>query len=412
MSQYVTTPDGKRHSFPDEASPEQIKAALSSYVGPASAPADATGTADPYQSAGIRIRALEMLPTAGGFVGGVLGAFGGVPGSIGGAAAGGAIGEGLREGARGEQLSPGKIALGGVEQGAYQAVGGALAKGAGMAARPVMRRALGVGKTVLSNFPDAVETTLKKGIPVSGSGVAKATALRQESSAKLTAMLNEAKLGGKRIKVSDITAEARKLLSSKVIPNEELSSVARLIDGFERKYGKKAAKEVETKVLDQFGNKIKQVIAAKKPRDLSPPLTNRVKQLHQNRASTLFKAERQGAMTEATSSNRLFSQAIARGAKRELEKIPGVAARNRETQSLIGAERAVKDAAMKAPKPFEIHKPGTYPIINNPQVTSRLAITMADPQFQAMLRQSPRAAAELLQQMMLSAESDATAVGQ
>ena len=89
-------------------------------------------------------------------------------------------------------------------------------------------------------------------------------------------------------------------------------------------------------------------------------------------------------------------------------RIPGAMAMENRTQALMGAERALTKAVKRPPSPFELHKPGTYPILNNPSVQSHVAIILANPRFHLLMRQSPRAAAALISEMMQSAQPDAT----
>lgn len=384
MSQIVTTPDGQRHVFPDGATPAQIKAALASY-GPPASPAS-SGYAPPQirppmSLAPLAARSAQLLPSAGGFVGGLAGGGEG-PLSIGGASIGGGLGEGARQLLTGEPFSPAAIGIRGAEQGAYQAVGGTLAKGAGMLARPVMRRALGVGKTILSNFPDAVETALSKGIPVSEGGAAKAMALRRESSQALGDLLAKEGAGGRKFNTAAVAEPVLKLLKSNVLPKADKTRIAGQLVRF----------------LDEQGAEV------------SPALLKQIKQFYQARASSAYRAGRAGALSIAQENRGLFSKALASGARQQLETIPGVAAREGQTQSLIGAERAVKEAVMRPPRPFEIHKPGTYPIANNPYVLSRVALTVNSPHFRALAKQSPRLAAAIVSQMIYTDQPDATSV--
>jgi hypothetical protein len=106
-----------------------------------------------------------------------------------------------------------------------------------------------------------------------------------------------------------------------------------------------------------------------------------------------------------------FNKALAAGAREQLGTIPGVAKSDATTQSLIGAERALRDASMRHHPPFDIVRPGTYPgirDITSQGNASRLALALNNQRFRALMRQSPRAAAELLNQAMYSAEPDAT----
>ena len=385
MSQYVTTPDGKRHKFPDEATPEQIKAAL---AGSSAPPMAMTPEFNPLVSAGrdLKSRALGVLPTLGGFAGGIAGGIAGATagpvgayaGGVVGAAAGGAAGEGLREAASGEKLSPEGIALEGAGQGGWQAAGGLIAGGVGKLAKPLMHRALGTGKAVLSKHPKAIETVLAKGFTADAKGAAASKAARGSSAKTLEDLLSKAEASGIKLSTADVTKYVRERLRDKAIPSSEKAQLFRQLLEFRGDQGRKIA----------------------------PSLLKEIKQ----RSQTIAKGTYTGDPSPE-SGRVLFNKELARGAKEQLETIPGVASQEAETQSLIGAHRAVSDAAMRPPRPFEIQRPGTYPVVGmlgSPAVTSRIALKMADPKFQEILRQSPRAAAELIQQLLHTAEPDAT----
>lgn len=382
MSQIVTTPDGKRHKFPDAASQDQIKTALASYVSRETAsvavapPTAMSAARSPVGDLSDRAgRALDLLPDAGGFVGGLVGKAAGPAARVVSpalASVGGAVGEGARQLVSGEPMSLERIGQSAATQGAYEAAGGALAKGAGAVARPIMRRAMGVGKTILSSFPDAVETALEKGISVSKSGAAKAAGLRQESSEALTDLLLDAKATGKTFSTADITKHVRSLLGSKVLPEKDKERIMGQLIDFVRDKGSK----------------------------VDPVLLKEIKQFYQNRATAVYKAGQKGIPTLAQENRALFSKELARGAREQLETIPGVAARESETQSLIGTQRAVADAVMRPPQAFDLSKPGTYPVSNSPQFLSRVALLLNSPKFQALLRQSPRAAGAAIVQLM------------
>lgn len=335
----------------------------------------ATNNPAASRMAGMGARVVKALPDIAGAAGGMAGKLAGPAERIVSpvlAGAGGAVGEGARQLASGETMSLQRIGQSAATQGAYEVAGGAIAKGANAVARPIMRRALGVGKTILSSFPDAVEVALEKGISVSKGGAAKAVGLREKSSQALTDLLLDAKATGKTFDTVDVTKHVRALLGSKVLPEKDKDRImGQLLD-----------------FLKDKGTRV------------DPVLLKEVKQFYQNRASAVYKAGQKGIPTLAQENRALFSKAVASGAREQLETIPGVAAREAETQSLIGAQRAVDDAVMRPPQAFDLSKPGTFPVANNPQVMSRVALLLNSPKFQAALRQSPRAAGALLMQLM------------
>lgn len=381
------TVDGKTYSFPDDATPEEMEGIISGSAPALSAPSSNTQENLTTPGPEFQDRVIEGLPTAGGMVGGWLGSPGGPPGRATGAALGGAAGEAGRQAIKGEKMDPGKMAFEGGMQGLYSVGGDLLAKGAGAAARPVMRRALGVGKSIggqtkvgSSKFPDVVETTLKEKIPVTEKGALKATALREGSAAELKKLLNTAKLGGKKFDTGNVTKHVKGLLRDPVLPSKEKEKILSDLISFYKDRGLK----------------------------MSPDILQGVKKYYQDQAKLIAK---QGGNSLADQPSKKFAKAMRLGAQEELETIPGVAERNQRTQSLIGAERAVENAVRKPSAKFEFHKPGTYPVakaLYGSENSSRLALALVDPRVQAALRQSPRAAAELIQQMMLTAEPDTT----
>lgn len=325
-----------------------------------------------------------LLPGAGGFVGGLVGKLGGYPGAIGGAAVGGGLGEGAREILSGERLDPSRIAREGGLQGGYEAVGGAIGKLAGRAAVPLMKRALRPSQRILREFPDVVETTLRRDLPVTPGGVAKASGLREASAAKVLDLLDAAKSTGVRFNTRDITKHVRILLQSKVLPDKEKEAIAARLVAFNKQQGQR----------------------------LDPVLLREIKQFYQKRASAAYRAKLAGGMSLAAENRALFSEKLARGAREQLETIPGVGAQEAETQSLIGAQRAIEGATMRTPPPLDIGRPGTYPIarrLAGPTATSFVARKLASPRLQFLLRQIPRGtAAAIVAQLTQPDEPDAT----
>lgn len=384
MSQYVTTPDGQRHVFPDEATPEQIKAALSGRPMGTQFP---TGQGQELrQTPGLAHRlfnrGVAALPSAGGLAGGLVGgAAGGFPGAVMGAGAGGVIGETAKAGISGQPFSEANLGGEALKQAGAEVVGQGIAKGLGAMARPIMKRALGPSKKIAKNFPDVVETALKEKIPVSKGGLAKAEGLRNESSRKLMEILGRAKAGGTRFTARDVSQGVDELINNPVIPNREKDRILASLQDF----------------LNQHSA------------GLDPVTLKEMKRLYQNRASGTFRGLREGTMAEAEYPNAAFNLAIAQGAKNSLERIPGVAAQEGRTQSLIGATKAVEDATYRTPPLPDILKPTTWPVVGavtSRNVQSRLAIALADPRVQELMRQSPRAAAELLNQLVYSDSPD------
>lgn len=392
MSKYVTTPDGKRYKFPDQATPEQIRAALSRYVtvpkDSAAAPATAmTPEFNPLmnQLAGLRGRALESLPTVGGIAGGLAGTPGGIPGMFLGATAGGAAGEAARQRAMGQPIAPLGIARRGAEQGLYELGGAGLALGARTLARPVMKGALVATRRLAASFPDITETAIKYRLPATEAGERMATRLRDQSANRLQLLLIKAEASGTVFDANRVAREANQMLRNPAIRNADKAAMMREVDAFVSQHQRK----------------------------INPTLLKKIKQEYQALASPVYARE----LDIGSAPTRRVAKQIAAGAKRELETIPGVAAQEAKTQSLIGVTRAIRERNLK-PTPlattWELQKPMTYPLARSlarPEVQSTVALWLTDPTFQAILRQSPRLLGWLYGQMRYSAEPDATLQG-
>jgi len=326
---------------------------------------------------------LGALPTIGGMIGGLAGgAVGGIPGAVAGAAGLGAIGEAGRRLGRGLPIGFQNIGAGAAEQAAYELAGQGLGRAAAGAARPLMRRALGVGQALQKTFPDVTETVLREGIPVSQGGVAKANALREASARALNDLLSQARTRGTMLNTRRVTLPVRELLRSNVIPDEEKAAIAQKLVRF---LGDKTAR-------------------------MDPVLLKEIKQFYQNRAAQAYRGLEAGGMPEALGPTQGFSKAIATGARRQLETIPGVAAQEANTRNLIGAQKAIERAVGRQPRAIQLHVPGTYlgPLLGGRTTLSGAALLLDSPAMHAFMRQSPRGAALLIKELIQSSEPDAT----
>jgi hypothetical protein len=378
---------GRRHVFPDGTTPEEADSLMSGkqpaqaaapvpQVNPIEREYRARQNAADMTEQYAKSPDLSVLPTAGGFVGGLVGKVGGYPGAVVGAGIGGGLGEGARQVFAGEPLSGPRMLGQGAAQGAYEAAGGALAKGAGKLARPLMRQALSPDKPTLRSFPKAVETALQRGIPVSQKGAKKAADLRGQSAAKLRALLTKAEASGTKHQTGDVTKRVAELLNDKATPDAEKMEILKQLLEFEGQHGK----------------------------SIDPTLLKAIKKRYQGKASAALKAEKIAGPSSSLSGSGAFNRELARGAKQELERIPGVAKREAETQSLVGVSRAVDNALLSAPRHIELFKPTSWPHLSR-NVESQIAIKLASPKWQALLQQSPRLAVALA---TMSAEQDAT----
>lgn len=321
-------------------------------------------------------RVIEGLPAAGGALGGYGGGLIGAPfglagpGKVIGGAVGGAGGEMGREALMGEPLSPGKIATQGVVQGGLEVLGAGITKGLSWGGKQIMRRAVAPSPALQREFPNLIDDTIKeRALVTKGTLTNKITPLREDSAKKLMNMLNTARLGGKNIDTRKVAKYAMEFLKDPVPSSAKKAAVIKQLREFYKDRGLK----------------------------IDPVVAKGIKNELQDDAKAVFK------MTGRK--KRTFESMMGRGMREEMEnQIPGVGAREARTQSLIGVERAIDAATKRTPK-------GTYPVIGeigNPAVQSWFALAMNDPNVLAAFRQSPRALTEAFQQLMLSAEADAT----
>lgn len=324
---------------------------------------------------------LSILPAAGGFLGGLAGGGEG-PLAVGGATIGGGAGEGARQLFSGEPFSAKRIGLEAAGQGGAQAVGGLLAKGAGALAKPLMRRALAVGRS-LPGFSNTAETALQEGITASKGGLAKAQSLGEQSAQSLETMLAEARATGKTLNTRRVLQPVRNLLRSNVIPDEDKAAIMRKLVSF---LGDKTAR-------------------------IDPLVLQEIKQYWGQRAKAIYAPAGRRLSNAAKLAVAPFETALTTGSRQQLETIPGVASQNLRTQNLMGVERAVERAVTRHPGAIELHKPGSYlgPVLGGSHALSRAALMLNSPLFKAVLRQSPRAAAAMIYDIGQS-EPDQTSV--
>lgn len=378
---------GAYNDLPDDELGRRIKAKFpGSYEdfsdsGFAAAAPAATSVADPFASAAIRRRALGVLPYAGGLTGGLAGGalgglfFGapGLPAAIEGAAYGGAIGEKMRRTLSGEPQSATATLGAAGEQAALEAGGGLLAKGVSALARPIMRGALGIGRTLPGEVPNALEEAISARAGVAPKPIARLGMATQQSAANLEDLL---RASGRRFPARDITSEVRTLLNSRAMPNDQKAQIASKLQGFLRQHGT----------------------------SIDAPGLKEIKQYYQEEANRAYQTA-SGPLSPYTK----FAEAIAKGAQIQLEKIKGVAELEAQTQGLGAAENAVTTAYKRPGQSFELNKPGTWPVpyLTGPRFRSSVAMQLTNPRIKAALRQTPRVIVALLRQ---AAQADQTSV--
>lgn len=418
MTQIVTTPDGTRHEFPDEATPEQMMGALKQsgylrtkgqpFADTASAAADAT--AGPRSPGGLSFlnEGPTLLAHAAPFL---LGAGGGMVAGIPGATVGGMLGKGIEQAATGTLPRSPKEAVdtiggSGLEQGGLQLGGSLLAKGAGAAAKGLMSAAVRPSANTLMRDPGLIERMLADRQPVGklpGIGTAgsvSADAARQAAAGETRSLLDAATAGGATLAADH---------------PEIASAVAQLRRQVAR--GTRGA-EAATQVDDLWKSWLDSHPGALTPNEMKP---TRVEV--QGEAKPLL--DKKGVTIVTDAGQRLaarFADAVQRGIGRAMEsEVPGYQAAELTTQGKILTERAVKRAELSR-LPFLAstgapvaaagltgafsHNPvaglaagAAARALTEPAVTSRAALLFASPAFQEASRVAPRTAAFLLHEV-------------
>lgn len=341
---------------------------------------------DPFTALGARLtnnNPMSALPGIGGAVGGL------APGplSIPGAALGGGVGEGVRQGLSGENIDPARIGLEATGQGVAQAAGGLLVKGAKAAAGPLMRSAMGVGKAIGGEvklgaelFPDPVPEAISRGIAQTPKGALKAKAMRRGVGKEIGELIDAETASGRQFDTKDVVKYAKEMLKDKSLSTEERAKIFNELVSFYKDKGGK----------------------------MTPALVQSVKRRYAGK----WKKWDSGQDPSVGSVGGLFAREISTGAREAINTIGGMPAKNAEYEALKGLEKATYAAARRRGPAWEAQKPGTYPIVrailNNPGINSKVAIKMADPEFQAALKQSPRAVQELIRQLIYTDQPDAT----
>ncbi len=386
MSQVYTDAEGTKHYFPDDATPEEIDAATAA---PQLNAPGSNATPSDAMSEDSRKRILaDSLPTLGGTLVGMGAGYltGNLPGAVAGAFIGGAGGEGGREAVMGQPLSAKKMAQEGGWQGAYELGGGLAVKGLAKAAPMLARAALGTVKPIAKDAIDPAEVMLAKGLNTTRKGARAANATREASSDALFSTLEQAKAAGTTFKTSDVTREVKDLLQRKAGDAGDKRIILARLRSITRQYGSR----------------------------IDPVLLKELKMREQAFAKSILEGD--GIPSTAQRARAQFADAFQKGAKRELEQIPGVAEREAQTQKLIKAQDAI-DAAYKKAKPkLKLNEPGTYPLLKELVSTgnaSRLANVLNHPTLRAFARQSPRDFAFLMSQLQYGNENpDATKAAQ
>lgn len=371
--------------------------------------------------ASLKGRALGVLPAAGGFVGGLAGA--GTPARIPLAAAGGAVGEAGKELLGGEPLSAEKIGGAGAEQGAYELAGGLIGKASKLAV-PLMSKALGgvvpLARRYSTTSAGVAKTVLGK--PLTEAGERTAARAGEVAIGKRSAILAATKgtvgpnsLAARAIKRAEykakrpLSAAERKFIVS-MVGKEADEILTEATYGAVSKAAPGTAASPASKIVNQFG---KPAIPAKAAQ-AAPPSRYSAWELEQIKEGAALRAKPAYAASQAAkgiAGDPLLYKDISTSARNKLRGLPGVDALNREIKDNMIAQQAIRGATEKAPGEFLPMRFGPFSAgVQLPRKTiGDIANRLDDPNFQILMRQSPRLAVALLKSAFYTDEPDATA---
>lgn len=363
------------------------------------------------------VKFADSLPTIGGTVGGLIGGsggtvlgfgVGGVPGAIGGAAIGGAGGEGLRQLVRrgmGADVpdtaseAAKDIAIQGGTQAAYEAGGQAIAAAAKPAAKWLMNRALNLRERLALEFPELSQTMIDRGLTVSQNGYKQARQFLMQAKAQANAAVQAADAAGARV---PITAATQGL-------NNTLKAIQTSAD---IEGGLRAAVRAERQVMAGRGA------------DMTVAEADALKTSLQREARSLYQAARGPNGKPALNALAQAKADMATALNDAIEAITsqmgpgGYRAANAEAQQMIGATRGIRQAIRPGSNLYQaMVRPGVGAMLGgasgyqqggpsggalgaavgavatSPGTMSREALILANPAFQALLKQLPRSAA-------------------
>ena len=319
--------DGVTHSFPDDATDAEISAALGAI--PASN-AEAAPKAKTWTDS-----AVDALPTIGGMAGGLLGGTRANPIGMLLAGIGGAGGEGMRQTlsalqGRWDEVPPDiqaqiqAIITEGAKQGGMEGMGryvlGPITK---LFGRAMYRSALKPPKVVRDEFgAKAVTNTLvDAGVPISRT---------EAGTAKVEGLLRGA---GKE------TADTISAAEAAGAPAVNMRPVVQSLDRTRGKVSERVVRGPARQQVDEFRN----AALAENPAPVSLSRAQGMKQAEQDLAIQAYKAEARGAPVNSIETS--MHEDLARGLREAIERrIPSIADKNKRTQDLIGALKAITAA--------------------------------------------------------------------
>lgn len=383
MSQIVTTPDGTEHEFPDNASPAQIRAALSSYIKPVAQPSPSGGM--PLTTMGLIQKFLPALtagkaiaasqgPNLGGGIGALAGMPFGWPGRVIGAGLGGAAGSLGSNAALGHPLDPRQALTQAGIQAGMQGLGEGINAGELATAKGAMSAAVNPTEATLKTNPNVIGNLLQQRIAV-GKGVmgkVGSEATQAGLNASVASRNNALDQMGRTFKPADWFPDPESFVPK--ISGERDQEVA-------------ALQALKDKYLSNYPDVATSNEAFAAKQDL------------QNRAFAKGRQVKAGATESTLPIEQQYLRAAARRARGDLgEDINNLDAK---TQQWIGMNNAINRAEMAQLKGTEARMPGSIPMLGkyaippmfrNRWALSRLAMLASNPALLTASNQAPRLA--------------------
>src|SRR3990167_80583 len=438
----VTAPNGRKREITGSRVPTEAE--LREIFKAAGGDTQALGTpaAAPVASAGIGSILVDAIPTVGGMVGGMVG---GVPGAIAGGMAGkgyetliergGEIPGALVDVAKNLFSEPVATMRGFVEgqgegsldaakaggvQGAGELAGVGLSKGAGVLSKWLMNRATTrVTERLTREFPDLADTLIDNALTVSKGGYDKARGLLVLAKKKANAALAAADNAGAVVPVQindDVAQSLKTALLEDAIKNRGLATPT---------HG--AVTSATNRMPQHLRTLFKDIDAAAANGwavDLKPSHADLLKRRLQQESKPVYANQAAPNGPRSVGMDATERTELAQQINNAIDAIAnGYKAANAEAKPLIGAVRGIKQAIRPSGNLYQAmvrpavgaaagamgaNESGVSPYVGamagaaltSPAGMSREAILLARPEVRAILRQLPRASAEVLMQLL------------
>lgn len=353
---------------------------------------------------------------AGGIAGGMVGAGGGPAGVGIGTYLGGGVGAGIgaAPGRMAENALRKAVGIGAPEgsdavqdvakEAAWQSLNELTGRGIAAGAKAGTKAVVNawIPQEIRNSFKGVADTIIKRHLPAGQlagrGGYQAANVLEEQSVAKLNNLLASAKAAGNEITLSKLSrpyiAELEKEHGRALTRDEFLKAISQL----------------RFKIQELRSSAVNNVVSIKASNVFDPVVGNRVKQLAAKAAENegVYKDALRGVKHDE------ISQVgnVARGMQASLEEMPGygvqIKAQNAETQSLMGASRALRamgqhgrptipPPSVGMPRPTDPSRPAwAVPLwylmrtLFSPEMTTRAAIAADNPLSQLLMQQGPR----------------------